>query len=142
MAAGARCSPTNWETQRDPDATDYSVTRTVRIPQSHHGPRAGWRDRIFPARLEPLDRHRALPDFARRGQSRVDGIACATRARWTLHSARFIWPVGLFANERRGGKCVARFNQAIHAREPGIVNRRILRQGILREGAARQMYAR
>src|SRR5207248_6706771 len=138
MAPGARYSPANWETQRGPDAPDYSVARTVRIPQSHHGPRAGWRDRIFPARLEPLDRHRALPDFVRRGQSRADGIARATRARWTLHSARFTWPVGLFANERRGGKCVARFDQAFHAREPGIVNRRLLRRGVSREGCARQ----
>jgi predicted RNA-binding protein with TRAM domain len=82
------------------------------ISQSHHRSRPRWRDRFFPTRLASFDRHRALPNFARRGQSRISGFASTTtRERWTLHTARFIAPAGFFANERCSGKCVARFGR-------------------------------
>src|SRR5437762_1462255 len=47
MAPGARCAPADREAEKCSDATNHSISRAVRVSQSHHRARAGWRDRIF-----------------------------------------------------------------------------------------------
>src|SRR5256885_2458169 len=131
MATGARCSSANREAQRHSDATNHSIVRTVRISQSHHRACPGWRDRIFSARFASPDRRRALPNFARRRQSRIGGIKGATTcARWALHAARLIRLTSLFSNKRRGRKCIARFNRQACCAESGTLDRCLLRRRI------------